>query len=484
MFGALVFAMTAWLAFDSYTIRRDFLTGSRGLGFSLLVISQILGAFSFGSETYAYAGYILRLLGLILVLWNLILEKPVERPSLNAVFVLPSIVTAAVYFNFWDIVLFSVIAFLSYRQYRNEDKKTLLPSIYAFSLLAMSALASVFYTAGHFDAIWIIGHIIEIAGFVALAIWVWQYLKLRVREMLLLIFFSASLLVSIVVTLAFSMILIRQIELAIMNNLSANIKLADYLILHLKEESLSKARIFSSTVELRNALTKNDFSKLEKLANNFIVQENLSLLTVADRDGNVVLRANQTSAKVDNILVGKAGQMASEGYSIATIDSFAGEKFAIKAISPVISSAGTIVGYTITGFILDNPFVDSLKKITGLDVSVYDKNKVVASTITGLDDRTRISGTLLSNILVEDTVLKNGKSITLNNDIVTKPYISSYLALEDFENGAVGMISLAKSQREMFEIANTTNILTLISVMIIMAMLAAPIFKFSKRLLE
>ncbi|HRY62719.1 MAG TPA: cache domain-containing protein, partial [Candidatus Paceibacterota bacterium] len=362
--------------------------------------------------------------------------------------------------------------------------KTLLPFISAFALLASSALVSFFYTSGHFDVFWILGHIIEIVGYVALAIWVWQYLKLRVREMLLLIFFSASLLVSIVVTLAFSMILIRQIELAMMNNLSANIKLADYLIIHLKEESLSKARIFSSTVELRNALSKNDFGKIERLANNFAEQENISLLTIADKTGNVILRANQTTEKGDNMIVGKSGQLAAEGYSVATVDSFAGEKFAVKAISPVISPNGAVMGYVIAGFILDNPFVDSLKKITGLDVSIYDKDKVAASTITGLDDRTRISGTNLSNSFIETTVLKGGKAVTLNNDIVSKPFVSSYIPINDLDGGVVGMVSFAKSQREIFEIANTTNILTLISVIIIMAILAAPIFKFSRRLLE
>lgn len=484
MFGALVFAMTAWLAFDAYTIRRDFLTASRGLGFALLVFSQIFTAFSFGVEGYDYVSYILMLLGLVLVLWNLMLEKPVERPSLNAIFVLPSIASATIYFNFWEVALCTSIAFLSYRQYKKEDKKALLPFIYAFSLLAFSALTSFFYTQGHFDAIWIFGHIIEIAGYSALAIWVWQYLKLRVREMLLLIFFSGALLVSIVVTLAFSMILVRQIELAIMNNLSTNINLADYLILHMKEESLSKARILSSTVDLRIALSQNDFGQIEKLAKSFAEQENLSLLTIADREGNVILRTNQTTRVGDNILSGKSGQLASDGYSAATIDSFSGEKFAIKAISPVISSSGITIGYVVVGFILDDPFVDSLKKITGLDISVYDKNKVAASTIVGLDDRTRISGTNLSNSFIEDTVLKNGKSVTLSNDIISKPFVSSYLALSDVNKEIVGMISVSRSQREIFAIANTTNILTLISVVIIMVILAAPIFAFSKRLLE
>lgn len=484
MFGALVFTMTAWLAFDAYIVRKDFLTASRGLGFALLVLGQILGTFSFGVETYDYAAYVLRIVGLVLVAWNLLLEDPVDKQSFKALFILPSITTATIYFNFWEAILFLAVAFLSYKQFKKEDKKALLPFIYAFSFLAISALTSLFYTSGRYDAVWILGHIVEIIGFSALSIWVWQYLKLRVREMLLLIFFSASLLISIVVTLAFSMILIRQIELMVMNDLSANARLADYAILHMEEESLSKAKLFSSSAELRKSLGINDLGEVDKLVNTFMAQQNLGLVTVADRDGNVVVRSHQRVRKGDNIIAGKEERAVMDNGSFITIDSSLGEKFSIKAVSPVVAEGGSVVGYVIAGFILDNNFADSLKRVTGLDVSIYDKDRVVASTILGFDDSTRISGTYLSNSFIEDAVLKNGRSITINNDIVLKPFLSSYFAFSDSGRHVSGMMSLSKSQREILEIANTTNVLTLISVIIIMVILAVPIFAFSKRLLE
>ena len=145
---------------------------------------------------------------------------------------------------------------------------------------------------------------------------------------------------------------------------------------------------------------------------------------------------------------------------------------------------GTLVGYVLAGFPLDNAFVDSLKKITGLDVSIFDKDAVVASTITGIDERSRISGTKLSNEDVSLAVLKNGNPLTIRADIVTKPYISSYFPLRNIDNNVVGMVSIAKSQKEIFEIANATNILTLVSVIIIMAVLSIPIFRFTRSLIE
>lgn len=484
IFGFLVFAMTAWLAFDSYAIRKDFLTASRGIGFALLALSQVATAFSFGIETYEYLGHIVRIIGLVLVFWNLVLEKPVERPSLNAVLLLPPLASAVMYFSFWDTVLFFGIAFLSYRQYKKEDKKSLISFIYAFSLLTVSSIFSFFYTTGHFDFYWITGHLFEIAGFIFLAVWVWQYMQLRLREELLLIFFSVALFISIIVTLAFSMILISQIELSVSNNLATNSRTIDYLVIHLKEESLSKARLFASNVDLRESLLKSDFSKIEKISNTFMETENLGFLTIADKDGNVILRSQSIAKRTDNILKEKAIIKATEGFSVATIEPTPVEKFSIRSASPIIMQNGALIGYVLTGFILDSTFTDSIKKITGLDITIFDNDMVVASTITGVDGRTRIEGTKLNNEEVFAEVLSKGVPMTIRADIITKPYVASYMPLKNIDDETVGMISLAKSQREIFEIANDTNILTLISVIIIMALLSMPIFRFTKRLIE
>lgn len=485
IFGALVFGMTAWLAFDSYMVRRDFLTASRGVGFLLLVLAQVVKAFNFQVEAYTYLGLILYVLGLALVVWNLFLEKPVERPSVTnyAIFILPPIASVLFYFNFLSSILIFAVAFLSYRQYKNEYKKTLSPFIYSFLFIFVSSILAFFYTEGQFNAVWIMGKLFEFFGFVSLGVWVWQYLQLRLREQIMTIFFSFALLISIVVTLAFSMILVRQIQLAMRSSLATNGKTLDYLVLHLREESLSKARLFSSNVNLRNAMSKSDLPKIEKLATDFMEQENLGFLTITDKEGNVIMRAHSTTKRNDNLFSEDAVGLAIDGYSISTIDSSSVEKFSIISSSPIISS-GKVVGVVLAGFPLDNPFVDDLKKITGLDVSVISGDTVVASTIVGPDGRTVISGTKITDkdVLVE--VGKNGNFITLETDIVYKPYEASYSPLKNINNEIVGMMSVAKSEQDIYAIANTTNMLTLISVIVIMIILAVPILVFTKKLLE
>ncbi len=485
MFGALVFVMVAWLAFDAYSIRKDFLTASRGIGFLFLAFSQVMNVFSFEAETYQYIGFSLYLFGLVLVVWNLFLEKPVERPSLSnyAILVLPPIATLAFYINFWVIILHFLIAFLSYKQYKKEDKKTLYPFILAFSLLTISSFFGFFYTKGYFNTVWVIGNIFQFSGFVFLAVWVWQYMQLRIREEMVMIFFSFTLLISIVVTFAFSMILVDQIETAIKTNLVINAKSMDYLILHLKEEALSKSRLFSSNVELREAIYRNNFSKIESLSDEFMKKENLGFLTVADSEGNVILRAHATTKRNDNILKESPLSKSVDGYSVSTIGPSDVEGFSIRSSSPVILN-GKVIGFVLAGFPMDNPFIDNLKKITGLDISVLEGDKFISSTIIGPDGRSRISGIKLNDPLMIKEVLVNGNIVTSRSEIVYKPYLVSYFPLKNIDNNIVGMFSIARSQREIFAIANTTNILTLVSVIIIMFILAFPIFVITKRLLN
>ena len=79
--GALAFIVVAWLALDAYFLRRDFLTASRFAGFAFLAAWQIIHAFNINSDPLTYFGVILYILGLVLVLLNLILERPVGRPK-------------------------------------------------------------------------------------------------------------------------------------------------------------------------------------------------------------------------------------------------------------------------------------------------------------------------------------------------------------------------------------------------------------------
>jgi len=479
--GALTFLIVAWLSFDSFLLRRDFTTGSRFIGFVLLAVWQVIHAFALSSDLLFFVGYGAYIGGVVFVLWNLALEAPVERPEFKAIVILPG--AGALLFPFSIIVTggLVLIALFSLNQYKKELKKTLFPFWIGFIFLASGSIASIFYVSDSFSALWVIGHIFELAGFMALGVWVWSYLQLRIREEMLLIFVSLTLFMAIVVSLTFSSILITKIESETRANLTTNVRVLNLVITRLEQEALAKAKLLAVNDSLKNALTENNFVELEIIINSLVKKENLGFLTVLDKDGGVVFRAHALTQKGENLLGEKLVAVAYDGTPLVTIGTSAGEQFSIRAAAP-IQLQEDIVGAVVLGFLLDSVLADSIKKITGLEMSIFENETQVATTIFNVDGHTRNIGIKNIDSRVLQAVLEEGNALTLRTTVLSRPFLASFLPLRDADNNIVGMISASKPQAEILETAQATNRLTLVIVMIIMIILIMPIYFITRRL--
>ena len=484
VFGALVFLVAAWLALDSFFIRRDFLTASRGIGFFSLTVWQVIHALSYGSAgAIEYVGFIAYLFGLAAILFNLVLEQPDGRPEFRAIVVLPAALIFAPYVNALAALMQFGIFSLAHKQYHSELKKPLKLFWMGFLCLAISSVLAAFYPSPVNPAsfLWLAGHAFELAGFLIIMAWTWQYLQLRIREEMVLIFTSATILISILVTLAFSLILVSEIEFSTRTNLVTNARVLDFAIGRLAEEALAKARLIGGGAELARAVTQNDFVALERLASKAIIEEKLGFLTIVDASGDVLLRAHALTKRGDSLRLDYAVRGALDGKVSGTIGSGPREQVSIRAAAPLVVSK-KIVGAAAVGFPLDNALVDNVKRTTGLDISIYEGKIVVATTFTGPDGRTRGTGVRESNSKVEEAVLKDGKELTISTIMFSRPMLASFLPIFSPERKVVGMISSARPQQEMLNVLTATNRLTLMSVLAVMLALALPIYVVTPRL--
>lgn len=479
--GALAFFIVSWFAFDAFRLRRDFLTASRGVGFLSLGVWQIIHAFGFTSNLWPYAGYAFYIFGLFMVVLNLILERPAPRPEFKAILILPALAVSETYANMAASFLYFFIALFSFRQYKGEFKKALKPFWIGFSFLFLGSFSSIFYDADSLGSLWILGHGFEVAGFLALVWWVWQYLQLRIREELVLILISGSMLISIVVTSVFSIILVGQIEKSASASLLTNARVLDLRISSLKEEALAKTKFISSRSDLAEAMAKNDFQNLQKLAESYLEKEKLGFLLITDKNGEVALRAHSLAKKEDDLSHEKAIGEAIRGLDFVEIEYSEAEKFSIRAASPLISK-GKPIGAVVGGFLLDNAFLDNMKGITGLEATIYYGDKVVATTLLDLGGRSRSTGIKLVDAGVKAKVLDMGEEIVLRMEILSRPAVASFIPIKNSDDKAIGMLSSVKPQREILELAQSVNRLTLMTVTILMLILALPIYFFTKRL--
>ena len=256
LLGAMAFLLVAWLAFDSFSIKRDFLAFARGLGFSFLASYQVLHAFDFRSDIYVYASYILFFIGVAFILINLSREALLARPKYNSVLILPSFAVIGWAFKVIGLLGFLIVTALSFYQYRNETKKSLIPFIWGFVSLSVGALLTLFNSTSSFSLIWILAHFFELLGFISLMWWVWSYLQLRIREEVLIIMVSITIFMGIMISLTFSTILVNQVVSLIKSSLESNVKILGLDIKSLKEESRVKATLIASRSDVSSLVVK------------------------------------------------------------------------------------------------------------------------------------------------------------------------------------------------------------------------------------
>ena len=142
-----------------------------------------------------------------------------------------------------------------------------------------------------------------------------------------------------------------------------------------------------------------------------------------------------------------------------------------------------LIGVIVAGYQLDNAFVDSIKQLTGLDFSIFDNKKRVATTVFNSDGITRSIGIDETNKEVLDQIFSEKHGVTLRTKIFANSFLASYLPIID-SGEAIGMISSMKAEKEILNTANDINRLTLIVVLIITTILIIPLYFITKRLNE
>lgn len=477
MFGALAFLMVSWLAFDALAIRRDTLTASRAFGFLFLTIWQVFLAFQFQDERLQYLGVFFFIAGLAVVVLNLFLEAPVDRPEFKLV--LPPMASMAFTINSVVAILFSIITFTSFHQYYKETKVAIRPFALGFLFLTIGYALALFNDTDTYNLLWVVQHSFQFLGFCFVIWWVWQYLQLRIREELVMIFVSIALFISTSATLAFSMINGVRIQALTTENLNTNAKLFDLTLANLKESVLSRVSLVAKNDKVVQAFGLDGTLLSEEMMAELSANMSLRSLVLIDRAGGVV--ASAFSYKIgQDMSADDVVKDALLGRSIVTTSSGENEGFLIKAAVPVYVD-GRVMGAVIAGFPLDDAFIDNINRITNLQLSVYFGDTVVASTDFGNASSDRI-GSKETNQDVLRKVLIDGQPLTVSTNINSKGYIASYVPIFDYKNKAVGMISVAKSHYDILDISNQTNRLTLVIILMIMLVSIAPFYYLTKRL--
>ncbi len=480
MIGAIVLVMAAWLTFDSYKVEKVSPVLFRLIGILCFSVWQILYSLDIKSDVFLYFGYTLLIIGLALIVISFIQTKQLAA---SAVVVIPAFTLYAQQLSIISTVLFFAVAYLAFRQWKREYNKTWIPFAVAFLLFGVTYFLNIFDSGtDQMSLLYILSNLAEFVGVVFLGIWIWQYMRLRISESVVMLLIGITFIMSTVVTLAFSTILINRVITETSNNLLTDVKVLDFSINGMREEALIKAQLVSEESSIATAISKNDFYFLDQISGLLLEKYKLGFLIITDKDGSVLARGHALSKKGDSLAGERAFEEAVLKNNMVTVEDSSAEGFSIRAGAPIYDKNNKVIGTAIVGFPLDNALADNMKRLTGLEMFIYKGDTAVAGTALDTDGRTRLVGNKIDNLDVKNSVLMDGKIITGSTKIYGTVFQAGYFPLLNGDDKIVGMLSVAKPQQDIVNIANATNRLTLTTVLLILLVLIFPIYFISKKI--
>lgn len=504
--AALVFFMVAWLYFDAWFEHRALknvlkITGFGAIAFSFLIQavhidSLLLSSSIISNNIITISIFIIKVLGYLLICIGCILDPLPVVPKtsglrvsdLKGILIIP--LQTAAGFSLWGILLPILAAFAGLLHLRRATiglENHLKPigwGLYTFALYEVITFTlkkeqfsnvEVFEILKPFGLMWLISHTILLAGVIVVGLWIFRYLLKRLLSQIFIIYSCSVLVIFIAITVVFTWLLLRNVEIEALKQLETNTKVLNYAVESKNAETYSDVIAFSQaplTVDLVNS-GKTD--EIQESAEKYLLSKNLTSIILVDEFG-IIMAKGEDREHVGGSLSGDIFiQKGIENKSTSSIISREGifaPEISIAAVSPVISKE-KVIGAVLIERRIDNAFVDGIKKATGLEVSLYGGNRLSATTLVSLDEQSRANGVIESDNAINKHVLGKGEFYQDTTEILNVPYLASYMPIKGDEGKILGMLfvgrpeitiiaSAAKSMQMTFIIANILLLLSIV----------------------
>jgi len=226
--------------------------------------------------------------------------------------------------------------------------------------------------------------------------------------------------------------------------------------------------------DVAQAVKRGDSAYVQKVAKEILKSGAVNVLTIAGKDGKVVGRGHSDKAG-DSVLGQVNVKKALAGEASAGIEEGTVIKFSMRAGMP-LKLEGEIVGSITTGADLssDTKFVDSIKKIFGIECTIFHGDTRVSTTI--VKEGQRAIGTKMDNPKVIETVLQQGKVFHNINTIIGREYNTAYWPLRDIEGKIAGMLFIGKDRAFLIQTQREMVVTVGISVLAIVVLMALAAF--------
>ncbi len=501
VFAAFLMVTAGWIYIDGWLIERRMKTFARAAGFFALAIWSFLGAAPVGTfgATEQVAPFV-GLVGFGIILASLLVDpiplKPGEKTigilsklwsSTSAILpigglasrgrefagsTLAPIVPALLFLGgllvqplFWMLCFSAMITFLVYLHYTKgiqSEWKYFYVGFLFISISLFFGLVSVWQNSSNvllaqlvstYHVAWIAEHAVKLVGAIFLGAWAWGFIRFRMLPQMFSSFIAISFAIFVLVTIIYTGLLLSRTQQSATRDLETNVRTLNFAMEKVKESAVLAARIAASNPQVREAVKSGNKDALFSNLNSLMFENGTDFMLALNTGGEVLMRAEDRTRFGDSLAEDPVVWRALDGKAVVTTLSEQGitlPSVSIRAASPIVDASESgepeIIGAVVTGYLLDAAFVDGIKQITDLDVTVYAYDVSAATTFTAPGGQLRLVGAREPNREITNAVLKKGETYTGEATVLNRPFLASYVPIKDIEETTVGMFFTGKSQ--------------------------------------
>ncbi len=506
--GFLTMAVWAMLDAAPLPIIRDALIDVIGLaGFVLLLISLLIDPVPvrpgarppriFGRQWITALWAVLGI-GLVLLVLPYI---PIVRlfPSFSAL--TPWAVPARILLEprMWMLVVAGFITFffhLHYEQGIQREWKSIYYSLLFIAISLVFAVATLWQSSSHvllarmlapYHLIWIIEHAVKLIGALFLGSWAWGFIRFRVFPQIFSSFVALAFMTFMLSTITYTGFMLTRVNASTADDLQTNVRTLEFALGKVKESAVLAARITAANPQIREAIRLGDRNALFQNLNTLMFENKTDFMMAVNTGGEVVIRAEDRDRFGDSLADDPVVWRALDGKAVVTTTArkdIAAPTVSIRAASPIVDASKSgepeVIGAIVTGYLLDLAFVDGIKDLTNLDITIYASDTSAATTFVISDTGMRLLGARETNRSITDTVLKKGGSYLGSSSVLNQPFLAAYIPLKDVESTTIGMLFTGRSQATILALAADTMRLSFSISILLMLLSVVPLWLLSK----
>jgi len=301
---------------------------------------------------------------------------------------------------------------------------------------------------------WQLSLLLTFTAFFLLAIWIWNFIKVRPFLRIYVVFLTFALVVSSLGSLVFTTLFFRVVEANNLQLMTQGTQAEYELLQNRANNALFLARTIATNDTFLTSYKKADYFSVEQLTKELLKNSGADTLRVYNSFGEVIASPSDPRDKgrlfnKDN-LVAAVISNKQQVKSFDTEASILAPVLVTRAAYPLLEK-NQAIGLIEVRYKFDNAFVDALKERTGLDATIYIKEQRSATTIKTLDGVSRWIGSRETEPAVIQNVLEQGKEYGTIVDRLGISYYSAFAPIRNINGEIIGMISLGTPTSLLFE---------------------------------